>query len=201
MLTMHRFDTYPIPPVFALTLSRPTRMNPGAGGLLAIGGIPDVPHEDVWATTPIIPRVRGTFLFYSILVDGFIVTSQAASTEPLKGRLRRRLRHVLEVGGGLGEDGEAVLVPEALHGLRPVTSSKAFDTMSLPVSTLEPPPDPEPKPQPVSGANPGNKIQMTIDSGATNMCVYPLLPLSPPARQEKGTPFSPPLPFHPLNVY
>jgi hypothetical protein len=203
MLTIHRFDTYPIPPVFALALSRPTRTNPGAGGLLAIGGIPDVPHEGVWATTSILPRVRGMFLFYSILVDGFIVTSQDASIELLTGRIHGRPRHVLEAGGVLGEEGEAVPVPEALPGLHPVTGSDPFVPTSLFESTPELPPDPEPKPQPqpVSGASPGNKIQMTIDSGATNMCVSALLPFSLPARQEKGMVSSSPLPFHPLNVY
>jgi hypothetical protein len=186
VLTIHRFDTHLIPPVFALALSRPTRTNPGAGGLLAIGGIPDVPHEDVWATTPIVPRVRGMFLFYSILVDGFIVTSQDAYTELLTGRIRRPPRHVLVAGGALGEHGEAVPVPEALPGLCPVTGSEPFVPVSLLESTPESSPDPEPQPQPVSGASPGNKIQMTIDSGATNMCVHPSLTFALPARQEKG---------------
>jgi len=95
---------------------------------------------------------------------------------------------VLEVRGVLGEEGEVVSVSEALLGVHPVAGFEPFVPTSLPVSTLEPPldPEPQPQPQPVSGASPGNKIQMTIDSGATNMCVHPLLPLSLAARQEKG---------------
>jgi hypothetical protein len=169
IMTIDRFDTYPLPPVFSLALSRPTRANPLAGGLLAIGGIPDIPHDDNWVSTPIIPRVRGKFLFYSILVDGFVVTPQAASTEPLTKRIRRSPKHVLRQApvdsatfGTLGEEGEA----------EPVSGPVPLDPTFLPGPTPEPTPDPEAQPQPASGANPGNKIQMTIDSGATNMYVH-----------------------------
>lgn len=209
MLTVDRFDTFPIPPVFSLALSRPTRANPVAGGLLAIGGIPDIPHDGNWASTSIIPRVRGKFLFYSILVDGFVVTPQAASIEPLEERIRRSPKHVLRqvsvdnaTFGTLGEEGEA----------EPVSGPEPLDPTSLPEPTPESTPDPEPQPQPqpvsepqplpVFGANPSNKIQMTIDSGATNMCVHRSSSRrSPTTRAEKGTLFFSPYIYAYSNVH
>ncbi|KAH7397354.1 aspartic peptidase domain-containing protein, partial [Pyrenochaeta sp. MPI-SDFR-AT-0127] len=63
-----------IPPVFSLALSRPTVKYPMAGGMLAIGGIPDIPHDDHFVTVPIQPLASGVYAFYAVKVDGFDIT-------------------------------------------------------------------------------------------------------------------------------
>lgn len=63
-----------MPPVFSLALSRPTKENPVAGGLLAIGGIPDIPHDGDFVSVPIRPIISNTYAFYSVPVDGFDIT-------------------------------------------------------------------------------------------------------------------------------
>ncbi|KAJ4298871.1 hypothetical protein N0V90_004114 [Kalmusia sp. IMI 367209] len=66
------FAEHSIPQIFSLALSRPTG---GAtnGGLLAIGGIPDIPHDLPFVSVPIHPLISDTYAFYSIAVDGFEV--------------------------------------------------------------------------------------------------------------------------------
>lgn len=62
-----------VPPVFSLAIDR----DPNNGGVIAIGGIPNVPHSPVFASTPIIPvGVNVTsgelvYEFYTIVIDGF----------------------------------------------------------------------------------------------------------------------------------
>ncbi|KAL5413243.1 hypothetical protein PMIN03_003841 [Paraphaeosphaeria minitans] len=67
------FETHQIPPVFSLALSRPTQQSPTAGGLLAIGGIPDVPYTPPFVRVPITPVFAHTYAFYTIPVDGFAI--------------------------------------------------------------------------------------------------------------------------------
>jgi hypothetical protein len=169
---------------------------------MAIGGIPDILHDDNWATTPIIPQVRGQFTFYSILADGFVVTPHTDSTGPPDARKRRSPGFVPrdapvqnmtdassfgeEVEPGLPLVSDPVLqsgtAPELqpIVGIepQPVTGLGLLDRR-LPAADPRPAPDQEPhysqptEPQPVADDSAHKKIQMTIDSGATNMSVYP----------------------------
>jgi hypothetical protein len=41
-----RTQVSPLPDIFSLALNRATHESPIAGGQLAIGGIPNVPHDD-----------------------------------------------------------------------------------------------------------------------------------------------------------
>ncbi|OAG00138.1 acid protease [Paraphaeosphaeria sporulosa] len=68
------FETHQVPPLFSLALSRPTPQSPTAGGLLAIGGIPDVPYTPPFVRVPITPVLAHTYAFYTIPVDGFAIT-------------------------------------------------------------------------------------------------------------------------------
>ncbi|KAF2870317.1 aspartic peptidase domain-containing protein [Massariosphaeria phaeospora] len=63
-----------LPALFSLALSRPTPASPIAGGLLAIGGIPDVPHDNDFAIVPINPIFDDIYAFYAIPVDGFDIS-------------------------------------------------------------------------------------------------------------------------------
>jgi aspergillopepsin I len=69
------FEDEVIPPVFTLSLSRPSDENPRAGGLLSIGGVPDVPgvDADAFVSVPIQPITSSTYAFYSIPVEGFTI--------------------------------------------------------------------------------------------------------------------------------
>ncbi|KAF1953788.1 acid protease [Byssothecium circinans] len=71
------FKDRTVPPIFSLALSRPTIQNPVAGGLLAIGGIPDVQHDGEFVSTPIKPVEQDTYAFYSIEVEGFDIAPPA----------------------------------------------------------------------------------------------------------------------------
>lgn len=73
------FETGAVPPIFSPALSRPTVATYAPGGLLAIGGIPDIPHDREFASVPIDPVVASTYAFYSILVDGFAIAAPRAT--------------------------------------------------------------------------------------------------------------------------
>ena len=62
--------TASIPPVFSLALDRPSPDNPVGGGLLAIGGIPDVAVDGDFVSVPIYPFFMDTYAFYTIPLDG-----------------------------------------------------------------------------------------------------------------------------------
>ena len=66
-----------IAPVFSLAIDR----DPNNGGVLALGGIPNIPHSPYWITAPIqsVGVFTGTttpaYEFYSIHADGFAVAT------------------------------------------------------------------------------------------------------------------------------
>lgn len=70
-----------IAPVFSLVLDR----DPNLGGLLALGGIPDIPHSPYWASTPIqsVGVFAGTttpaYEYYSIYSEGFAASALPSS--------------------------------------------------------------------------------------------------------------------------
>jgi len=67
-------NTPPPNPIFSLALRRPSPSSPRAGGLLAIGGISNFPHDNRWTRVPIQPLVQGLYAWYQIGVDGFDIT-------------------------------------------------------------------------------------------------------------------------------
>ncbi|KAF2269670.1 acid protease [Lojkania enalia] len=84
-----RFENYTLPPVFSLALSRPDSTGSLSGGLLALGGLPAIPHSPTFVTVPIHPVQASAYAFYSIPVDGFdIIPSKGFNLE--KSRLHRR---------------------------------------------------------------------------------------------------------------
>lgn len=87
-----------IAPIFSLALSRPTVKNPTAGGMLAIGGIPDVPHDKNFTTVSIQPMASGVYAYYAINIDGFDITppSKSSSTRhESRQRAHERKRQIL----------------------------------------------------------------------------------------------------------
>ncbi|CAO2647612.1 Nn.00g085340.m01.CDS01 [Neocucurbitaria sp. VM-36] len=68
-----------INPIFSLALSRPSLAEPRGGGMLAIGGIPDVPHDNNFVTVSIKPLYTNLFAFYTITLDGFDITPPSPS--------------------------------------------------------------------------------------------------------------------------
>ena len=66
-----------IAPVFSLAIDR----DPNNGGILALGGIPNIPHSPYWVTAPIqsvgvfVGTTTPAYEFYSIHSDGFAVAS------------------------------------------------------------------------------------------------------------------------------
>lgn len=72
-LFVNMYTNEGVPPVFTMAIDRDERV----GGILALGGIPDIPHAPSFATTPIEPvRVStatrdAVYDFYTITVDGY----------------------------------------------------------------------------------------------------------------------------------
>lgn len=70
-----------VPPVFSLAINR----NASNGGVLALGGIPDIPHTPGFTSTPIIPvgvnASNGALVyeFYSIKIGGYAYSSSAST--------------------------------------------------------------------------------------------------------------------------
>lgn len=66
-------------PVFSMALTRDPMLT-GNGGLMALGGIPDIPIGPTWISVPLIPVRLNTatgeleYQFYTILVDGWALS-------------------------------------------------------------------------------------------------------------------------------
>lgn len=80
-LFANMYTTQGVAPLFSLAISR----DPTAGGVLALGGIPAVPHSPYFAHTPLqsvgVDASSGTrvYQFYSILTGGFAYSPANAS--------------------------------------------------------------------------------------------------------------------------
>ena len=76
-LFVNMYNLSLIAPVFSLAIDR----DPNNGGILALGGIPNVPHSPYWVNTPIqsvgvfVGTTTPAYEFYSIYSDGFAVAS------------------------------------------------------------------------------------------------------------------------------
>ncbi|KAF2744779.1 acid protease [Sporormia fimetaria CBS 119925] len=80
------FDTATtLPPIFSLALTRPTPSSPRGGGLLALGGIPDIPHDPSFATVDILPSPYGPYTFYTIPLQTFTIIPPSTSSLPPRG--------------------------------------------------------------------------------------------------------------------
>lgn len=71
-------------PVFSVAISR--GIDSGPSGQLALGGLPDVAHEDDWASTPLqilelTPHntEQSNYSYYTIIPDGFLLKSNSTS--------------------------------------------------------------------------------------------------------------------------
>ncbi|KAK6434660.1 hypothetical protein LTR95_009158 [Oleoguttula sp. CCFEE 5521] len=72
-------------PVFSMAMSR----NENEGGVMALGGIPDIPHSPYWISVPIIPvgvnasSGEVVYEFYTVVIDGYAYSSdQSAQFNP-----------------------------------------------------------------------------------------------------------------------
>jgi hypothetical protein len=74
------FQNPSITPIFSLALRRPTTSQPSAGGLLAIGGIPNIQTDNRWVQAPVQPIVQGIYAYYSINIDGFDISPPSPSS-------------------------------------------------------------------------------------------------------------------------
>lgn len=92
-LFVNMYNRSLIPPLFSLAINR----DPANGGLLALGGIPDVPHAPHWVSVSIqnvgvfIGTETPAYQFYTVTSEGFAFSSSPstqfnilASNNPLK---------------------------------------------------------------------------------------------------------------------
>lgn len=76
-------------PVFSMALTRDPQRT-GQGGVMALGGVPNIPYAPTWISAPILPvGINGTsgeinYQFYTVTVDGFSISSdQSAQFAPI----------------------------------------------------------------------------------------------------------------------
>jgi hypothetical protein len=144
LISKPSFEQHPtLPAVFSLALSRPTLTNPTAGGLLAIGGIPDIPHSPDFVTVPIRPILSNTYAFYSVPISGFDITPPALSSTsppilPLQNYTSYPLDMIIDSGSSLlrfpdqlAEHIASLFVPPAMY-------AGASDTYLVPCSAKAP---------------------------------------------------------------
>lgn len=80
-LFVNMYENEGIPPLFSMAIDR-IQSN---GGVIGIGGIPDIPHAPYWATTDIHPvNVNGSngqpvYEFYTIDIDGFAISNSTST--------------------------------------------------------------------------------------------------------------------------
>jgi len=80
-LFVNMYNQSLIAPIFALAIDR----DPNNGGLLALGGIPDIPHSPNWTSTPIqsvgffIGTTTPAYEFYTIESDGFAYSASQST--------------------------------------------------------------------------------------------------------------------------
>ncbi|KAK4507681.1 hypothetical protein PRZ48_001416 [Zasmidium cellare] len=80
-LFVNMYENEGVPPVFSMAIDR-VQSN---GGILGIGGIPDIPHAPYWASTEIhsvgVNDTSGepVYEFYTIDVDGFAVSNSTST--------------------------------------------------------------------------------------------------------------------------
>jgi hypothetical protein len=71
-------------PVFSMALTRDTIRYPG-GGLMGLGGVPNIPYAPSVITVPILPvgihgnTAENVYQFYSVTVDGFAISSNPSA--------------------------------------------------------------------------------------------------------------------------
>lgn len=83
-LFVNMYTNQGVPPLFSMAINRdPYNINDG--GVLALGGIPNIPYSPGFATTPIIGiGVNSTsgqtvYEFYTIVIDGFAISSDPST--------------------------------------------------------------------------------------------------------------------------
>ncbi|KAF1925961.1 acid protease [Didymella exigua CBS 183.55] len=82
------FDQAYYPPIFSLALNRTlvstvtkTQPSTAPGGVMAIGGLPDVSYDTAsWVQTSILPVSASVYTYYSIRIDGFRIIAPTGST-------------------------------------------------------------------------------------------------------------------------
>jgi len=76
-LFVNMYTNQGVPPLFTLAIDR----DPQNGGILALGGVPNIPYSPGFASTPIIPVGVNTssgelvYEFYTITIDGFAISA------------------------------------------------------------------------------------------------------------------------------
>ena len=99
-LFVNMYTNQGVPPVFSLAIDR----DPRNGGVLAVGGVPDVPHSPYFASTPIIPvgvnvsSGQLVYEFYSMTVGGYAVSSSASAQFNVLGNTNSRKVSLLQNG-------------------------------------------------------------------------------------------------------
>ncbi len=110
-LFVNMYNLSLIAPIFALAIDR----NPSNGGLLALGGIPDIPHSPDWISTPIISvgvfigTTTPAYEFYSITVNGFGYSASPSAQFDVEGTGNKKKIPIVEAGTAIVDSGTSLL--------------------------------------------------------------------------------------------
>ena len=116
-LFVNMYNLSLIAPVFSLAIDR----DPDDGGLLALGGIPDIPHSPYWVSTPIqsVGVFSGTttlaYEFYTIQADGFAYSASLSTQFNPYTTNNPYKTHLLDKGTVIIDSGTSLLyAPDAV---------------------------------------------------------------------------------------
>ena len=121
-----------VAPVFSLALDR----DPNSGGVLALGGIPNIPHTPYWVSTPIqsVGVLPGTntlaYEYYTVESDGFAVSGEPNAQFGPVGGSNPAKTPLMEPGAVVVDSGTSVLYA-------PNTVADAFAAAFDPPATID----------------------------------------------------------------
>ncbi|KAK5167020.1 uncharacterized protein LTR77_007749 [Saxophila tyrrhenica] len=110
-LFVNMYNQSLIAPIFALAIDR----DPNNGGLLALGGIPDIPHSPYWVSTPIesvgffIGTRTPAYEFYTIESDGFAFSAFDSAQFDVQGTNNPRKTPIIEAGSVIIDSGTSLV--------------------------------------------------------------------------------------------
>ena len=110
-LFVNMYNMSLIAPIFALAIDR----DPDNGGLLTLGGIPDIPHSPYWVSTPIesvgffIGTTTPAYEFYKIVSDGFAYSASQSTQFDVLGTSNPKKTPVVDPGDVIVDSGTSLV--------------------------------------------------------------------------------------------
>ena len=100
-----------ITPVFSMAIDR----DPNSGGVLALGGLPNIPHSPHWVSTPIesvgvfVGTTTPAYEFYSVDIDGFAYSSSSSTQFNVFSNTNPHKKSIVGAGSAIVDSGTSLV--------------------------------------------------------------------------------------------